>query len=238
MPRRQAMRGFTSLPRPLLVALAVLFAATTILYSAIWMYYQRWESKAQIGIEAPYSRLTRSMRVTGVPEGSAAERAGLRPEDRIVAINGRRLDTLNPYFDAVSRGQPGDVVELTVERPGAAAPIVLQTVLQRRPAQAEELTPTQTVALEIIDSFPVLFLVVGLGVLFLRLQDRNAWLMALLFGSFIAGAPLLQIEGSIHPTLRGFALAYQVTFQVLCAANFYYFFAVFPVVSPIDSRLP
>ncbi|MFQ5695367.1 MAG: PDZ domain-containing protein, partial [Terriglobia bacterium] len=171
----------SSLPRPLLVALAALFAAAAILYSAIWMYYIRWEPKAQIGIEAPYSTLTRSMRVTRVPEGSAAEQAGLRPEDRIVAINGRRLDTVNPYFDAVYRGQPGDVVELTVERPRAAAPIVLQTVLQRRPAQAEELTPTQTVALELIWSFPVLFLVVGLGVLFLRLEDRNAWLLALLF---------------------------------------------------------
>ena len=232
------MRGFTSLPRPLLVALAVLFAAAAILYSAIWMYYVRWESNAQIGIEAPYSMLTRSMRVTGVPEGGAAERAGLRPEDRIVAINGRRLDTMNPYFDAVSRGQPGDVVELTVERPGTAAPIVLQTVLRRRPAQAEELTLAQTVALEIINSFPVLFLVVGLGVLFLRLQDRNAWLLALLFAGFIAGAPLLQVEGAIHPTLRGFALAYKVTFQGLCPAIFYYFFAVFPVASPIDRRLP
>ena len=232
------MRGFTSLPRPLLVALATLFAAATILYSAIWMYYVRWESKAQIGIEAPYSMLTRSMHVTGVPEGSAAEQAGLRSEDQVVAINGRRLDTVNPYFDAVYRGQPGDVVELTVERPGAAAPIVLQTVLQRRPAQAEELPLAQTVALEIINSFPVLFLVVGLGVLFLRLEDRNAWLLALLFGTFIAGAPFLPIEGAIHPTLRGFALAYKVTFQGLSAAIFYYFFAVFPVASPIDRRLP
>ncbi len=33
------MRGFTSLPRPLLLGLATLFAVATILYSAIWMYY-------------------------------------------------------------------------------------------------------------------------------------------------------------------------------------------------------
>ncbi|MEE8200037.1 MAG: PDZ domain-containing protein, partial [Candidatus Acidoferrales bacterium] len=232
------MRGFFSLPRPLLMVLAVLFAVATILYSAIWMYYVRWESKAQSGIESPYSRLTRSMRVTRVPEGSAAERAGLRLADEIVAINGRPLDNLNPYYDAVYRGQPGDVVEMTVERPGVAAPIVLQTVLQPRPVGEEELTPAQTVAVELILSYPVLFLVVGLGVLFLRLQDRNAWLLALLFGGFIAGAPLLQMEGAIHPALRGFALAYKVTFAGLCAAIFYYFFAVFPVASPIDRRLP
>ena len=46
------------------------------------------------------------------------------------------------------------------------------------------------------------------------------------------------MEGAIHPTLRGFALAYKVTFQGLSAAIFYYFFAVFPVSSPIDRRLP
>ncbi|MFQ5724167.1 MAG: PP2C family protein-serine/threonine phosphatase, partial [Terriglobia bacterium] len=119
------------------------------------------------------------------------------------------------------------------------APIVLQTVLQPRPAQEEEeLPPAQTVAIELIRSYPVLFLVVGLGVLFLRLEDRNAWLLALLFASFIALAPLLQVEGAIHPTLRGFALAYKVTFQGLAAAFFYYFFAVFPVASPVDRRLP
>ncbi|MFQ5817283.1 MAG: PDZ domain-containing protein, partial [Terriglobia bacterium] len=87
------MPRISSLPRPLLLALATLFAAAAILYSAIWLYYICWESKAQIGIEAPYSMLTRSMRVTRVPEGSAAEQAGLRAGDRIVAINGRPLDT-------------------------------------------------------------------------------------------------------------------------------------------------
>ncbi len=232
------MRSFFSLPRPLLMGLAISFAAATTLYSAIWMHYIRWKPKAQIGIETRYSMLTRALNITHVPEGSAAEQAGLRPEDRIVAINGRRLDTVNPYFDAVYQGQPGDVVEVTVERPGTAAPIVLQTVLQRWPAQAKELTPTQTVALEILNSYPLLFLAVGLPVLFLRLEDRNAWLLALLFGAFIALAPLLAVEGAIHPTLRGFALAYKVTFHGLSAAIFYYFFAVFPVASPIDRRLP
>ncbi|MDA2913138.1 protein kinase [Acidobacteriia bacterium AH_259_A11_L15] len=232
------MARFTSLPRSWLLLLAIVFAAVTTFYSAIWMYYVRWEPKAQIGIGTQYSRLTRSLTVTGVPEGSAAEQAGLRPADHIVAINGRPLDNFNPYYDAVYRGQPGDVVELTVERPGVAAPIVLQTVLQPRPVSEEELPPAQTVAIELILSYPVLFLVVGLGVLFLRLEDRNAWLLALLFGTFIAGAPLLQMEGAIHPALRGFALAYKVTFTGLFAAIFYYFFAVFPVPSPIDRRLP
>jgi sigma-B regulation protein RsbU (phosphoserine phosphatase) len=238
MGHAEAMGKLPTLPRPLLFGLAVLFSAAAILYSAIWMYYVRWESKAQIGIEAPYSVAARSMNVTRVPEGSAAQQAGLRVGDRIVAINGRRLDTRNPYYDAVLRGQPGDVVELTVERPSAAGPIFLEMVLQPRPAQVAEPPLAQAVANEVLGSYPVLFLVVGLSVLFLRLQDRHAWLLALLFGTFTAAAPLLPIVGSIHPTLRGFALAYKLTFSGLCAAIFYYFFAVFPVASPVDRRLP
>ena len=233
------MRGFTSLPRPLLVALATLFAMATILYSAIWMYYIRWEPKAELGANFfEYSRSAGFLQVAQVLEESPAERAGLLPEDRIVAINGRRLDTVTPFYDVVTRGQPGDLVNLTVERPGAGMPLALQAVLAPRPKELLELTRTQTLALEIIRSYPVLFLVVGLVVLFLRLEDRNAWLLALLFAGFIARAPLLQIEYAIHPTLRGFALAYKLTFDGLVAALFYYFFAVFPVASPLDRRLP
>ena len=170
------MRGFTSLPRPLLVALATLFAMATILYSAIWMYYIRWEPKAELGANFfEYSRSAGFLQVAQVLEESPAERAGLLPEDRIVAINGRRLDTVTPFYDVVTRGQPGDLVNLTVERPGAGMPLALQAVLAPRPKELLELTRTQTLALEIIRSYPVLFLVVGLVVLFLRLEDRNAW---------------------------------------------------------------
>lgn len=34
-----------------------------------------------------------------------------------------------------------------------------------------------------MNSFPVLFLIVGLSVLFLRVEDRDAWLMMLVFAT-------------------------------------------------------
>ena len=43
---------------------------------------------------------------------------------------------------------------------------------------------------QIIGMYPLLFLVVGLTVLFFRLEDRNAWLLALMFGGFIRKSPL------------------------------------------------
>src|SRR5207342_3262639 len=82
------------------------------------------------------------------------------------------------------------------------------------------------------------FVVVGFAVLFLRLDNRDAWLLAALFGGFIAGSPLLNNEPLIHPWARGFAVAYMVLFRGMSPAFFYYFFATFPVSSPIDRQVP
>jgi len=46
------VRAFTSWPRPLLLTLAVAFGASTMLYSALWMYGVRVQSKAYLGVEA------------------------------------------------------------------------------------------------------------------------------------------------------------------------------------------
>ncbi|MGH9812118.1 MAG: PP2C family protein-serine/threonine phosphatase, partial [Candidatus Acidiferrales bacterium] len=75
-------------------------------------------------------------------------------------------------------------------------------------------------------------------VLFLRLEDRNAWLLALLFAAFISGGPLLTIEPAIRPELRGFALFYKILSNGMMPGLFYTFFAVFPEPSPLDRRLP
>ncbi len=118
---RPMVRG-ASFPRPVLLTLAVLFAATVILYSAIWMYAVRWETDVRLGVNYQYSTTTRSARITAVGEGGPAGQAGLVVDDQIVAVNGRSLETLLRFRDAVYRGQPGDVVSLTVERPGEPLP--------------------------------------------------------------------------------------------------------------------
>ena len=232
-----AMVQGASLPRPVLLTLAVLFATATSVYSAIWMYAVRWEPQVLLGITYEYSPLTRSYRITGVSEGSAAEQAGLVVDDQILAFNGGTLETHNPFFDVVRRGAPGDVVRLTVERPGEPVALTLDATLgSALPRDARP--PVRTILDQVTGSFPILFVIVGFGVLFLRLDDRNAWLVALLFGSFVASAPLLPYEAGMPPALRGFGVAYKVTFFGLMGPLFYYFFAVFPTSSPIDRRLP
>ena len=227
------MRPLTSLPRPMLLTLAVLFAAATATYSVIWLFQIR-HAMVFAGITSlPYSKASRSLAVGGVVRGSIAERVGLQADDRIVAINGRTLETLVPYYEELIVA-PSDSVELTVDPAGSSGQRTLWLPLRGRGMPA----PTWLEALlsRPIAYYPLFFLVVGLAVLFLRFDDANAWRLALLFAGFIGVAPLY--EGAVPASLRGFAVFYQITAVWLAYPMFYYFFAVFPARSPLERRLP
>jgi sigma-B regulation protein RsbU (phosphoserine phosphatase) len=226
-------------PRPLLGLAAVLFAAATILYSGLWMYQIRLAAGSALGLRYLHDTGEPVLRITEVaPEDGPAASAGLRADDVVTAIDGRPLAAVQPLRGVVVRGRPGDVARLTIARAGEPAPRVVPIVLGPLPARAREAAPARAVVQEIIYVFPIVFLVVGLLVLFQRLGDRNAWLLALLFACFIAAAPMLSGESVLPPPFRGFALAYKVVFNGLFGALFYVFCAVFPVSSPIDRRAP
>ncbi len=238
----------STLPRPLLLALAVLFTAATSLFSLIWIVYSRAQPSADLGIEFHFTPNKNMMRVLRVEPGGAAARAGLEAGDAILAINGRQMISPDPYFDAVTRGRPGDTVNLSLLRtPARGAPTETQQHLTVLAALRDFRGPSRPVtssqwaqwaALELIFLYPVLFLAVGCGVLFQRLHDRNAWLLALFFASFIAAVPMFHGQGLIHPALRSFALSYKVVFTALGPPLFYFFFAVFPTASPLERRAP
>ncbi len=231
--------------------LAILFAASATTYSVLWVLHVKHPTPQPGFVSYEYSTATRSMIVGVVLPGSPAEEAGLRTGDQIIAIDGKPLENLRPFYEAIVVGQR-DVVELTVQQPSlAGGPRKLEIVLHvAKPA------PTQTsstlgsgfmlVTLMMnrlehllslpIGYYPLGFLIVGLAVLFLRPDDPHAWLLALLFGGFLAGGPLF--EGAIPPSLRGFAVFYKIVMPWLSGALFYYFFAVFPSPSPLDRKLP
>jgi sigma-B regulation protein RsbU (phosphoserine phosphatase) len=229
------MRTWSSIPRPLLLALAILFAVTLVTYTAVWLYYAGWSPPTHIGIEWK-AELTPYVTIKRVLPGSPAESAGLRAEDRILTVGGYPQHSI-AAAPAVARGKPGDVVAIVIQRPGVKDPLTVKVILEAAPPRTP-LTFAQSIAIKLIDCYPLPFLVVGLLVLFLRLEDRNAWLLALLFASFIAAAPLASIEGVLSPWLRRFMLSYMTAIYVPLAALFYVFFATFPASSPIDRKLP
>ena len=199
----------SAIPRWAAMVAAVLFAAATILYTSIWMYYIRWQPAAELGAELQIhpGKLSTQIEVGRITPNSPADVAGLRSGEMIVAVNNRPVHDLS-VPEAIARGSPGDVVTLLVKDPRVAVPRNVRATL-RAPTEGASLKPTsaQLVALQLLNSYPLLFLVVGLTVLFLRLDNRNAWLLALMFGGFVAAAPLAFMEGEMNPSFRGFAFA-------------------------------
>ena len=231
------IRRWSQLPRPFLLGMATLFAVATILYSCLWMYVVRHPAAVELGFDPQYLSTSHSLAVEEVLKGSPAEQAGLRAGDRIIAVNGRRLETMKPFEEVWYRSQPGDSVELTVERRGKPDALILQGIFRAAKPQSSEGGLARASAVEVIGSYPVVFLVVGLPVLFLRVDNPRVWLLALLFGGFIA-VPETMSFAPLHPALQAFAMAYRSIFLGLFAPLFYLFFAVFPTRSPLDRRLP
>jgi S1-C subfamily serine protease len=111
------------LPKPLLATLAKLFAAAVILYTGLWMLFGRWLPAVELGFDEQYIRSGHYELVTGVGKDSPAEKAGLQPGDRILAIDGRPLDTAQRLLEAISQavrefsaGEQADDVTLVVAR--------------------------------------------------------------------------------------------------------------------------
>ena len=228
------MPRFPSLPRPLLAALAALFAAVTIFYTGLWLYYQQWQSQVQLGFDSDHVEAEQSNLLTNIYKDSPAEKAGLQVGDRILKVDGERFESGYSLMDIWGRHKPGDTVELTVQRPHVPAPFTVRATFQAAPLEARSLS--EHLGQDIINTYPLAFLVVGLAVLFLRLEDPNAWLLALMFAGAIAVADF-HWQG-MGPSLRRFAMADRSLFNGLYPALFYLFFAVFPARSPIDRRAP
>jgi Do/DeqQ family serine protease len=61
---------------------------------------------------------TRGALVTAVQPDSAADRAGIQPEDFIVAVDGQPVDDVNDLRNRIAGKQPGTTVEMTLYRDG------------------------------------------------------------------------------------------------------------------------
>jgi phosphoserine phosphatase RsbU/P len=236
------MLRWSSLPHRLLLTLATVFAAAAIVYASLWMYIERTPgSKVELGFNnhhlTKFDGNTHCLAVGDVVPNSPAERAGLRAGDRIIGVNGQALATSRPFDQAYAQAQPGDAVTFTVQRAGEPNPLELHGVFRESFEDGPPEGLAKTSAVQVTRSFPVLFLLIGLAVLFLRLNDPNAWLLASLFCGFVA-EPGFSHPMSVNPLVRSFAFSYQVIFSSMLCPLFYIFFAVFPARSPLDRRVP
>lgn len=226
--------------RPLLLALAVLFGAATVVYTAGSIYYTRKASApVEVGMDAVQA--ADGLRVNSVYQDGPAQHSGLRVGDTIVAINGRSVaspdDGMSILWSIWFASQPGQTVHLALTRPGTGGRFSIHPVF-RHPGGSGDASLARRGATQALLLYPLLFTIVGLAVLFLRVEDRNAWLLALLFASFLA-IPLPALGFFPAPDgLRQFLYIYRGLAMGLLPGVFYFFFAVFPTRSPIERKLP
>ncbi len=224
--------------QPLLLGLALVFAAASVFYGAMWMFYGTRGVVVELGFDNKYLAADHSELVQSVISGSPAEKAGLRAGDRIIAINGSPVKDELSITRVWAQHKPGDTVQLTVSRPPAFSRIALQATFRASGTASAEAGMAQHLGQGILRLYPVAFLTVGLAVLFLRLEDRNAWLVALMFGSFIAIPGFADSFLEVPAALRPLTIAYRAIFNNMFAAVFYFFCATFPTRSPLDRRVP
>src|ERR1700685_4485435 len=204
--------------RPLLLALAILFAVATVTYSVAWMYYIRLSSlPVEVGIHTQPSAA--GMVITGVWNDGPAQQAGLHAKDVIIAINGHTViapaNCGQVLFNVWHESHPGETVRLTIQRAGEAQPQVVTPIFREAEGSGDTQSLARRGAVEVLGFYPLLFLVVGLAVLFLRIEDSNAWLLALMFGGLIMEGALPMAFALAPHALLDFLYTYRVLLKTL-----------------------
>ena len=217
--------------------LALAFAASVLLYNIFWMIASQpgAAETVELGFSTDYLPEEHALLVTGVQKNSPAEAAGMMAGDRIVGIDGMRITDQDFLPNEWRKHKPGDTVRLTIMRPGDASPLLLTGRFRQRGFGNDLL---DRFARRVQGSFQLPFVIVGLAVLFLRIEDPRAWLLALLLASFTTIKSFPGDFSVVPPPLRLITTGFQALFLGVVGPLFYCFFAVFPARSPIDRRLP
>ncbi|HZS08427.1 MAG TPA: SpoIIE family protein phosphatase [Blastocatellia bacterium] len=168
--------------------------------------------------------------VESIREGGPA--AALRPGDEIVALDGNKVEHIFQLDSAFRNTPPGYRYTLLVRRGGQTLETALRT---------GEVSPLSRMNLYTQQLFiPAIFLITGLAVFLLRQGDKQALLLALMFGTM----PGMFLQAYFHhlPPWMNALLWLGAMMTALLPPLFLHFFLVFPEernrVSPMLRRFP
>ena len=88
--------------------------------------------KVYVGTIPDYSDNPKGMRLTGVREGSPAEKGGMRGGDILIQFGELEIKNIYDFTYALGKYKPGDVVEVVVLRGENEENVTLQLTLEKR----------------------------------------------------------------------------------------------------------
>jgi serine phosphatase RsbU (regulator of sigma subunit) len=157
--------------------------------------------------------------------------AVLRPGDRIVSINGVRPEADRRIINLASRLKPGASYSMVVERDGRT--MEFQLAMIRRPFFKPALMWIGVLAQRVV--YPLIFLAPALIVFLLKPGDKQAFLLALFLGTFMA---FIMISLPSLPVWLTFLAYVASVLGTLFWPVLFHFFLVFPETPPLLRRRP
>jgi len=154
----------------------------------------------------------------------------LRIGDEVIAINGQRLKQAFDFTEILQDAKPGIPYSLVVRRNGQLMDFALQT--RSIPIINWILVGARNLIM------PCIFLLTGVAVFLLKPYDKQAFLLALMFGMFISA-----LQATIPPfgDAKWWIVGVVLTVQVVSTffwPIFFHFFLIFPEPSPLLRRFP
>jgi len=86
--------------------------------------------RASLGTIPDYGEEVKGVKLTGVREGSPAEKAGIQAGDIVVEFEGKKIENIYDYTFALQNSKPGQVVSIGLLRNGQR--IMVQATLEKR----------------------------------------------------------------------------------------------------------
>ena len=195
-------------------------AGTFLAYFAVLIYSERYEPR-RTGIEFKFKEQT--LLITEVGRDSPASRAGLKPNDVLLKLDGQAMRAWEDWRRFEANRKIGHDYRLEIER--AEQRFELQLTLSRQPG--DSLSPLETK--RFVQFF---FLLLALILVFLRPRDRVAQIGALLLAA-VGTAPVFPGDEMTAvwrelPALLGAMLWIPEITHIMLLPLFFTLFAVFP----------
>jgi sigma-B regulation protein RsbU (phosphoserine phosphatase) len=208
----------------LVIVLGGLFFAIQFLYAGTSIY--RSLNTAAAASEPGWEAGDRDGHVFVANISSASW--GLRTDDEVLAVEGVQFKTSSDLMRSLRRLEVGQPYTIVIRRDGEPSRLTLQTM----PIPLLRITPVQGAMAIIL----AVFLITGLGVFVLKPYDRQALLLALMFGTLTGVIPVL--SSADLPVWFSYVAFFTRMALLFAAPVMFHFFLTFPEASPLIRRFP